>query len=139
MAQMSVAQRDTFLHQPRIATLVTLYADGTPTAVPVWYEWDGEQARVFTSRDSEKVRRLRAEPRVCLTVAEPVGVPEAWVTIEGTAAIDEQGGMELARRLAPRYYDAAKAERTLRQWEQLADRWVLLRITPRRIRSQAPG
>ena len=139
MAQMSVAQRDTFLRQPRIATLVTLYADGTPTAVPVWYEWDGEQARVFTSRDSEKVRRLRAEPRVCLTVAEPVGVPEVWVTIEGTAAIDEQGGMELARRLAPRYYDAAKAERTLRQWEQLADRWVLLRITPRRIRSQAPG
>ena len=137
MTLMTTAQRDTFLMQPRIAKLVTLYADGTPTVVPVWYDWDGEHAWVFTSRNSEKIRRIRSDPRVCLSVEEPVGVPEAWVTIEGTAAIEE-GGMELARRLAPRYYTEEKAARALEQWSRQADQWVLLEITPRRIRSAAP-
>ena len=139
MAEMSVAQRDAFLKEPRIATLVTLWPDGAPTAVPIWFEWDGAQARVFTARDSEKLRRLRADPRVCLTVAEPVGAPEAWVTIEGIATVEDTGGIELARRLAPRYYDPGKADRALRRWNESADQWVVVRITPRRIRSLAPG
>jgi PPOX class probable F420-dependent enzyme len=135
---MTTAQRDAFLMQPRIAKLVTLYADGAPTAVPVWYDWDGRHAWVFTARDSEKTGRIRADPRVCLAVAEPVGVPEAWVTIEGTAGIEE-GGMELARRLAPRYYPPDKAKRAIEEWSSKAEQWVLLKITPRRIRSSAPA
>ncbi len=138
MARMSAEQRDAFLQGARIATLVTLYADGSPTAVPVWFEWDGSRARVFTSRDAEKLRRIRSDPRVCLSVAEPAGVPEAWVTIEGTAAIEE-GGMEVARRLAPRYYPPDKAARALRTWERTADQWVVITITPARIRSVAPA
>jgi len=61
MAQMTPEQRAAFLAEARIAKLVTLYADGSPTAVPVWFEWDGRQARIFTGRTSEKVRRIRAE------------------------------------------------------------------------------
>src|SRR5262245_16481781 len=37
MAQMTPEQRAAFLAQARIAKLVTLYADGSPTAVPVWF------------------------------------------------------------------------------------------------------
>lgn len=139
MAQMSAAQRDGFLREARIASLVTLYAGGAPTVAPVWFEWDGERARLFTSAGSEKVRRLRADPRVCLAVAEPTGVPEAWVTIEGTAAIHTAGGWELAQRLAPRYYAPAQAARALADWQQSAADWALIEITPRRIRSLAPG
>lgn len=135
MASMTVAQRNTFLSETRIAKLVTLYPDGSPTVVPIWYEWDGEHAWMFTARDSEKVARIRADPRVCLSVEDPVGAPEAWVTIEGTASIEEHGGIELARRLARRYYDPEKAERTLQEWERVADRWIVLKLTPTRIRS----
>jgi PPOX class probable F420-dependent enzyme len=138
MPPMTPEQRDAFLKQTRIAKLVTLYSDGSPTAVPVWYEWDGECARVFTGRHSEKVRRIHADPRVALTVEEPVGVAEAWVTLEGAATIEE-GGIEVARRLAPRYYDAAQAARALEQWERFADNLVTLVITPRRIRSSVGG
>jgi len=138
MPAMTDHQRDEFLKTPRIAKLVTLYPDGSPTVVPVWYEWDGEHAWVFTSRDSEKIGRIRSDRRVCLSVEEPVGVPEAWVTIEGTAAIEE-GGMDLARRLAPRYYAPEKAARALDSWSAQAELWVLLKITPRRIRSAAPA
>ena len=139
MAAMSREQTDAFLRETRIAMLVTLYADGAPTAVAIWYEWDGRQAHMFTSRDSEKLRRIRADPRVCLTVAAGVGEPEAWVVVEGTAEIHDEGGIELARRLAPRYYPAEKAAQALRRWEAAADTWVLLTITPRRIRSLAPA
>ena len=138
MTQMSAEQIDTFLQVTRIATLVSLHADGAPTAVPVWFEWDGRKARVFTDVGSEKVRRIRADGRVSLSVAEPVGAQEAWVTSEGTASIEAEGGIELARRLLSRYDSAERAAKALPQWEQVADQWVVVSITPRRIRSMAP-
>lgn len=139
MARMTPEQHDAFLRDTRIAKLVTLYADGSPTVVPIWYEWDGEHARMFTSRGSEKVRRITSDPRVCLSVEEGVGVAEAWVTIEGTAMVEEDGGIELARRLARRYYEPRQAEDAITRWEAMADQWVVLVITPKRIRSQAPA
>jgi len=135
MAEMTREQRDAFLQETRIAKLATLQADGSPTVVPVWFEWDGTTAAVFTSRTSPKIRRLQADPRVALSVEEPVGVSEAWVTIEGTVAIEERGGIELARRLADRYYTPEKVAAVMPGWEKMADDWVVLRITPSRIRS----
>jgi PPOX class probable F420-dependent enzyme len=139
MPRMTPEQRDDFLKQTRIAKLVTLYPDGSPAVVPVWYEWDGKHAWVFTGRESEKVARISADPRVALSVEEPVGVPEAWVAIEGAASVEQQGAIDLAKRLAQRYYDSEKAARAIEQWERFADRLVVLKITPRRIRSSAPG
>ena len=137
--KMTPAQLDAFLRETRIAKLVTLYADGRPTSVPVWFEWDGEAARLFTSVDSGKVGRIEADPRVCLSVEEAVGVGEAWVTIEGNATIETEGGMELARRLAYRYYSPEKAAATLPGWERMAAKWVVVKVAPTRIRSLAPG
>lgn len=130
---MTAAERDAFLRETRIAKLATLHADGSPTVVPVWFEWDGVTATIFTSRSSPKIGRLRHDPRVALSVEEPVGVSEAWVTIEGTAAIEAEGGIELARRLAERYYTPERVAAVMPAWEKVD--WVVLRITPRRIRS----
>ncbi len=139
MAAMTQVQRDAFLREVRIAKLATLTATGAPTSVPVWFEWDGEKARVFSSRDVQKVRNIRRDGRVALTVEEPVGVPEAWVTIEGTAQVLDQGGFELASRLAPLCYGEPKAAETLAKWRNAGDDyWVLIEITPVRIRSSAP-
>jgi PPOX class probable F420-dependent enzyme len=133
---MTDAQRDAFLAQPRIAILSTVDREGAPVAVPIWFEWDGARARLFTGRSSPKVRRLRSDPRVCLTVAEPAERTEAYVIIEGTAELEE-GGWALAQRLAPRYYDAGRAERALAEWGSTPDRWIEIVITPTRIRSLA--
>ncbi len=139
MASMTLEQRDEFLRLTRIGKLATLNPDGSPNVVPIWYEWDGGRARIFTGRGTEKVKRIKRDPRVCLSVEEPAGVAEAWVSVEGTAAIAESGGYELAERLAWRYYDRAKAERTLVEWGKHKDQWVVIEITPVRIRSSAPG
>lgn len=139
MASMSPEQRDAFLREVRIAKLATVTAEGAPTAIPVWFEWDGEKARAFSARDVQKVRNIRRDGRVALTVEEAVGVPEAWVTIEGTAEVLDAGGFELASRLAPLYYGEPKATETLAKWKNAGDDyWVLLEITPVRIRSSAP-
>jgi PPOX class probable F420-dependent enzyme len=137
MARMTRKQIDAFLTGTRIAKLVTLYEDGSPSVVPVWFEWDGRAARLFTMRTDEKIRRILADPRVCLSVEEPVGVEEAWVTIEGTASLIETGVMDLVRRLARRYYAPDKAERQIKSWEADAENWVIVEVTPTRIRSRA--
>jgi PPOX class probable F420-dependent enzyme len=139
MTAMNQSQRDAFLAGARIATLVTLNPDDSPTGVPVWFEWDGTTAIVFTSATSPKVARIRRDGRVCLTIAEPAGLREAWVTIEGIASIENHGGIELARRLAPRYYTPERAAAVMPGWEAAAASWVVIRITPTRIRSVGPG
>jgi len=138
MAAMTDSQRDAFLRETRIAKLATLNPDGSPTIVPVWFEWDGAEARLFTDRGSEKIRRIVRDPHVALSVEEGVGIPEAWVTIEGLASVEQDGGMHLARRLAVRYYAPERAATALAGWEKMADRWVVVRVRPTRIRSSSP-
>ena len=135
---MSRPELDAFLHQTRIAKLVTLNSDGSPTVVPVWFEWDGGTASLFTGRSTPKVSRIRRDPRVALSVEEGVGIPEAWVTVEGVATVEAEGGWALAQRLAARYYTPEKNAAVLPSWEQMANEWVVVRITPTRIRSSAP-
>ncbi|MEX2080072.1 MAG: TIGR03618 family F420-dependent PPOX class oxidoreductase [Dehalococcoidia bacterium] len=137
MPEMSPPERDAFLRQPRIAKLAILNADGSPSIVPLWFDWDGATARLFTTRSSRKVRRILAEPRVALSVETALTQDEAWVTIEGIASIKAEGGLQLAEKLAPRYYGEKKAAEILPAWRQVAD-WVVIEIKPVRIRSRAP-
>lgn len=131
---MEKPELEAFLSETRIAKLATLNADGSPNVVPVWFEWTGEVARVFTSRTSPKVKRIQRDPRVALSVEEPLGVTERWATIEGVATIEEEGGVELARRLAERYYTPERVAEVWPSWEKNPN-WVVLVITPRRIRN----
>lgn len=131
---MPPGELDAFLREPRIAKLATLNRDGSPNIVPVWFEWDGAAALVFTEATSAKVRRIRRDPLAALSVEEPVGLPERWATIEGIASI-EPGGFALAERLLPRYYAPDRARDAHARWSKTSDRWVVIRITPRRIRS----
>lgn len=136
MAAMDPDRRDAFLREARIAKLVTLRADGSPTVQPVWFEWDGTAATLFTARTSGKVKRIARDARVALSVEEPVGVNEAWVTIEGSATVEDQGALALARRLIDRYYSPERAAATWPSWEAAGDSWVVVRVTPVRIESE---
>lgn len=135
MASMTAADADAFLRETRIGKLAYLQGDGRPTIVPIWFEWDGSVARIFTSRTSRKARRIAEEPRVALSVEEPVGVHERWVTIEGTCAISDDGTVALIERLTRRYYEPVKAEETIKSWTANPGMWVTLTITPTKVRS----
>ncbi|MYA09769.1 MAG: pyridoxamine 5'-phosphate oxidase family protein [Holophagales bacterium] len=141
MPAMSRSEIDEFLSKPRIGVLCTADLDGSPNGVPVWFEWDGEQVRMFSSASHRKIARLENDPRASLLVAREVGEPEAWVAVDGVVAIGEEGVVRLMERLAARYWvdedpavAAAHAE-TVESWRQAAAQLRVLTIVPEAIRS----
>lgn len=141
MPAMSRAEIDDFLSEPRIGVLCTNDLDGSPNGVPVWFEWDGEQVRMFSSASHRKIARLENDPRASLLVAREVGEPEAWVAVDGVVAIGEEGVVPLMERLAARYWadeDPAIARahaETVESWRRAAAQLRLLTIVPEEIRS----
>ncbi len=135
---MTDAERETFLRPPRLGMLATLRRDGSPVAVPIWFEWDGSAARMFTNVDSAKVNRLKRDPRASLLVANSLGEKETWVAFDGRVAIKSDGGYELAEKLAKRYWgDLSQPERkrTMDEWRELANTWQVLELVPEAIRT----
>ncbi len=134
---MADEDRDAFLAETRIGVLTTFGEDGWPFSVPVWFEWDGTRARVFTNATSPKVGRLERDPRVSLLAVNKVGEPEYWVAIDGEAEIREEGAAELAKRLADRYWDMTDEEhtKTVDMWLDAGATLRLLEIVPTRIRT----
>jgi len=133
----SEESRDAFLEVPRLGILITNRAEGTPIGVPVWFDWSDGVVSMFADKESTKLARLRRDPRASLLVTNVVGEPEAWVAFDGEISIDEHAGVELANKLAPRYWDLEDEERrrVLDSWLQAPEAFCLLTLAPTRIRS----
>ena len=137
MATMSDEAREAFLAETRLGVLSTLRDDGAPISVPVWFEWDGSHARMFTTAISRKIERLARDARASLLVAARIDEPEAWVAIDGRIDILEEGAADLAERLAERYWDLDDPDKraTVDTWRRAAAVLRLLELTPTAIRS----
>lgn len=59
------------LERESIVWLSSVRPDGGPHVVPLWFLWDGESILVFSKPGAQKVRNVRAEPRVMVAVGEP--------------------------------------------------------------------
>ncbi|ATY11008.1 pyridoxamine 5'-phosphate oxidase [Amycolatopsis sp. AA4] len=100
-----------FLRRPLHGFLTVAAGPRPPQPRPVWFEATDEGTiQLFTSPDSAKIRQLREDPRASLVVAAPVGEPERWVSVAGRVTIEADGGHDLARRLAGRYWDLSTSE-----------------------------
>jgi len=134
---MTDEERDRFLAEPRYGILTVLRADGSPIAVPVWFDWSGEVIRMFTSVISPKMKRLQADPRASLLVVNHLAEHEAWVAFDGLVSIHEAGGLDLAEQLSTRYWDLSDPERqrTLELWRKAAAALRVLELKPTRIRT----
>ena len=89
------------------ATLVTLNPDGSPQVSVVWVALrttpDGDDELVTAHlAEHKKVRNVRRDNRVALTVLSPDrGAPMTpYLSITGTAHVEEGGAPELLRELA---------------------------------------
>ena len=87
MGTMNDDQRKDFLAEPRYGILNTTRSDGLPIGVPVWFDWNGETVRMFTSVVSPKIKRLQADPRASLLVVNYLSEQEAWVSFDGSVSI----------------------------------------------------
>jgi len=91
-----------FLEKPNLAVLVTVGPRGGPQATPVWFlVEDGRM--VNTSRGRVKLRNVRANPEVVLTIVDRDN-PYHYVQIFGRVTeIDPARGARDIDRLSLRY------------------------------------
>ena len=100
---MTKREIDVFLKQPHVAVMAVTAPDGSPHAVPVWYEWKGGAARLFMFRESFKFKCLQNDPRMTLAV-DTKKMPYKCVIVKGRAEIKIKKDDARVRRLSIAYY-----------------------------------
>jgi PPOX class probable F420-dependent enzyme len=94
------------LETAAVATVVTLDADGTPHLSSAWVGVEDGEILIGTLHDQRKLRNVRRDPRVALTVQSDVinqwGLRE-YLVINGTGRVTKGGAPELLQRLARVY------------------------------------
>ena len=131
MAKLTPSEIEAFLAQPRTAHLVTLRASGTPHVAPVWFLWKNGRALVMADASAVKVRNIRRNPAVALSVATPEH-PYNYVSLEGTANIADSGLEDMVRETCVLYEGPERGDEFAA--ELLADeRLTLIEISVDRV------
>lgn len=90
------------------ANLVTLMPDGSPQVTPVWCDYDGEHVVINSAKGRQKDRNMRREPRVALSLLDPVN-PYRYLEVRGTVReITEEGAAEHIDKMAKKYLNRDK-------------------------------
>lgn len=128
---MTQEQINEYLRRPMIGDLATVNPDGSPHVAPVWFRWDGEVVKVFTQTTAVKIRNIRHDPRVAISVATQEA-PYGYVIVNGTAAISNDGIPDEVRAMAIHYKGEVEGEIYIQQALQEME-FCLLTITPTKI------
>jgi PPOX class probable F420-dependent enzyme len=121
------AVRD-LLKGANIAHLATLMSDGTPHVTPVWVDVEDSTVLVNSAEGRLKVRNLRRDPRVGLSVADSQN-SYAAVSIRGRVReITGDGADEHIDALARKYLGEERYP-----WRQPGEQRVIVRIDPEHV------
>ena len=97
------------LTRPVHGVLTTLMPDGQPQSSLVWCDYDGECARVNTTRQRQKGKNMLANPKVSLLIVDPDDTAR-YLEIRGEAELIESGAVghldQITRQYTrhPHYY-----------------------------------
>ena len=132
---MTSSDIDAYLREPHIANLATLMPDGAPHVAPVWHIYDGKQVIVVAERTAVKVRNVRNDDRVCVSVATDAK-PYRYVIVWGTASLSEENIREYVLEMATNYLGNAKEGEEYTEEAMEDYDFVALVITPTKMSSQ---
>lgn len=94
------------LESDALAHLVTVDRDGSPQVSVVWAGLDGDDVVTAHLREQQKLRNVRRDPRVAVTletqVTNAMGLRE-YLVVHGRATVEEGGAPELLQELAHTY------------------------------------
>lgn len=127
------AEQDAFIRSMKWCTVTTLRQDGSPSTSVLFFGLDGDELLLSTTKDRLKAKTLQRDPRIAVTVLDE-GAPYRFVSIEGTARIDEEDivpghvVVNRAMRGIPDWTPPAGYEETLKSQGR-----VLIRVTPKRV------
>jgi hypothetical protein len=103
------------LQSPLLTRLAYVASDGFPRVVPIGYVWNGTSFVVCTVPGAPKVRALRSNPRVALTV-DTETMPPHVLLVRGAATVEVVDGvpdefLEASRKgLPPEQWDGFEAQ-----------------------------
>ena len=105
MSVLNSAARE-LIESGRPAHLATLNPDGSPQLSVVWVGFDGDEIVSGHMADRQKLRNVRRDPRVTLSietgVVNAVGLGE-YLIVTGRGRVTEGGAADLLQRLAHVY------------------------------------
>lgn len=88
---------------PNFAHLATIMPDGAPQVTPVWVELDGNRIIVNSAEGRLKVRNVRRDPRVAISIVDQKN-PYSSAFIRGRVVdVTTDGADEGIDRLAKKY------------------------------------
>jgi PPOX class probable F420-dependent enzyme len=88
------------------ANVATIMKDGSPQVTPVWVDYDGDYILINTSRGRQKMKNIKRDPRVALSVQDPDN-PYRKLLVRGRVVEEtEQGADEHIDKLATKYTGA---------------------------------
>ena len=83
--------------------IATLMKDGSPQLTQVWVDTDGEHVIVNSVDTHLKVRNLRRDPRVAVTISDPAR-PRRFFQVRGRAiSITKEGGPDHIEKMSHKY------------------------------------
>ena len=85
----------------RLVHLATVNPDGSPQVTCIYVGWDGDEIVAAHLADHVKLRNIRRDPRVTLSVESDVPSEglSPYVVIEGIARVEEGGAVPMLRRI----------------------------------------
>lgn len=123
-----------FLATREVVVLSTVQPDGSPLAMPVWFVHDGEALTMISEADTQKVRNLRRDPRVCVVAESGTRADACAVMIGGRAEFvaDTPARHVLVRALLDKYHPNLG-----RRWggDAMPSDRVMFRIVPAWVRT----
>ncbi|MBA2755142.1 MAG: pyridoxamine 5'-phosphate oxidase family protein [Chloroflexota bacterium] len=84
------------LAEEKIIWIVSVRDDGRPHTVPVWFDWDGEAVTIFTKPGYQKVKNIRQDPRVVVSL-DTANDGEEVDIFEGEATLLDRSSAEVVR------------------------------------------
>jgi PPOX class probable F420-dependent enzyme len=115
----------------RLVHLATVNPDGTPQVTCIYVGWDGDEIVAGHLADHVKLRNIRRDPRVTLSIESDVPFEgfSPYVVIKGIARVEEGGAVAVLRRI------------TNGQFPPPGDDWpegFILRISPEHLSGVGP-
>jgi len=88
--------------EPVHAVLTTMMPDGQPQSSLVWCDYDGTHVQINTTRERQKGKNMKANPRVVLLIID-VNDAGRWIEIRGEAELIEEGALEHLDEITRQY------------------------------------
>jgi len=112
-------------------SVATINRDGSPQVTPVWADFDGTYVVLNSEEKRRKVRNLKRDPRVSLSVYDQEN-PYSYIEIRGRVVeITTKGAFEHIDKLAKKYIGQDKYP-----WNKPEDVRVIIKVEPEHVAGQ---